>query len=66
MKNGVSEQNAERKAILAAKAKREETNLQLSIATQIHKTKICRFLNGKADLNFVNLKAILAHYSLKI
>jgi len=66
MKNKISEQSAERKLILAAKLKRGETNLQLSAATKIHKTKICRFLNGKADLNFVNLKAILAHYSLKI
>jgi len=66
MKNNISEQSAERKAILAAKAKRGETNLQLSAATKIHKTKISRFLNGKADLNFVNLKAILAHYNLKI
>jgi len=66
MKNGVSEQNTERKAILAAKLKRGENNLQLANATKIHKTKISRFLNGKADLNFVNLKAILAHYSIKI
>ena len=66
MKNNISEQNAERKAILSAKLKRGETNLQLSAATKIHKTKISRFLNGKADLNFVNLKAILAHYSIKI
>ena len=54
MKNNISEQNAERKLILAAKLKRGETNLQLSAATKIHKTKISRFLNGKADLNFVN------------
>ena len=66
MKNNVSEQSAERKAIVAAKLKRGETNLQLAAATKIHKTKLSRFLTGKADLNFVNLKAILAHYSIKI
>jgi len=66
MKNKISEQSAERKAILSAKLKRGETNLQLAAATKIHKTKLSRFLTGKADLNFVNLKAILAHYGIKI